>query len=440
MKTILIVDDENVSLLMTNHILSSEYNTLCAHNGEEAIEIFKNNPIDMVLSDLHMPKISGYELQQKINGIAEHKVPFMFMTADKADETESQGFENGALDFIRKPFRADVLLRRVGNILNTVETIHGLTKATLTDPMTGLLNKSAAQKQIAQLCKTGQGVLMMIDLDSFKLVNDIYGHDMGDKILIRFAEILQAVVRSTDLVGRLGGDEFIAFCRNVNEEVVIEKKARFINKIIVESAKEFMGDDMTIPLGASVGCVSVPAYGTDFESLCKMADKALLSVKQNGKHGYLFYSELSEGIQKLVSSSSSGIEGAVRILEERNIKPGAYLLSFEQFRLLYQYTMRLLLHKKSDVCLVVFTIKEKQKSDLDADFAAEIFLSVLQSSLRQSDAVCQSSRSQFFVLLADSSFASSGNMSGITERITRKWNAEAISKDYEIGLEFLELQ
>ena len=91
------------------------------------------------------------------------------------------------------------------------------------DPMTGLLNKASSEFEISQLCQSAKGALLMIDLDSFKLVNDIHGHAMGDKILITFAEILRAVVRPIDVVGRLGGDEFIAFCQHVSDESVIEK-------------------------------------------------------------------------------------------------------------------------------------------------------------------------------------------------------------------------
>ncbi|SEF95549.1 GGDEF domain-containing protein [Lachnospira multipara] len=81
--------------------------------------------------------------------------------------------------------------------------------------MTGLLNKASSQEEIDLLAKSNAGALMMIDLDSFKPVNDIYGHDMVDKVLIRFAEIIRSAIRSTDLAGRMGGDEFIVFCKNI---------------------------------------------------------------------------------------------------------------------------------------------------------------------------------------------------------------------------------
>ena len=224
---------------MTAHILSTRYETICATNGEEAIEIYKKERPNMILSDLNMPGMSGFELQNTLQDMYCEHIPVMFMTADNSDDTESQGFENGAVDYIRKPFRADVLLRRVENILKNVEKIQGLKRAADTDPMTGLLNKASSQFEIGEAASKTQGMLMMIDLDSFKLVNDLYGHAMGDKVLIRFAEIIKSAVRSADIVGRMGGDEFIAFCQYVTEEEVVAEKTKYINEeLLIEDSSE----------------------------------------------------------------------------------------------------------------------------------------------------------------------------------------------------------
>ena len=431
MKKIMIVDDERISLMMTNNILSSSYATVCASSGEEAISLFKREKPDMVLSDLRMPGMSGYELQQVLEKEHNEQIPFMFMTADTDEETESKGFENGAMDFIHKPFRADILLKRVGNILQTVEKIQGLKQAAVMDPMTGLLNKSSSENEIAELCKTTQGVLMMIDLDSFKLVNDIYGHNMGDKILIRFAEILRAVVRPIDIVGRLGGDEFIAFCQNVKEDVVIEKKSRFINKYILDSAKEFMGEDMSIPLGASIGCVFVPDEGTDFAALHKKADKALYTVKQNGKHGYMFYTDLSEENGK-EESQTTDLSAAVKILSERNKGRGAFVLGFEQFRTAYQFLSRLNTNYQNEICLILFSVREKEHAAIPIEDAVDEFMGVLASTLRQSDIVTQSGKNQCLVILPETSAA---DVNVVIERIMQNWSEADSSAMFTVNFE-----
>ena len=431
MKKILIVDDEQISLMMVNHILSTEYQTACASSGQEAIEVYEREKPDMVLSDLRMPGMSGYELQQELEKRRGARVPFMFMTADTNSEVESKGLESGAMDFIRKPFRADVLIKRIENILKTIEKIEDLRMAAVIDPMTGLFNKAASESKIESLCRTKQGVLMMIDLDSFKLVNDIYGHAMGDKILMRFAEILQAVVRPIDIVGRVGGDEFIAFCQNLRDEIVIEKKSRFINKYILEAAHEFMGEDMNIPLGASIGCVFVPNAGTDFAGLHEKADSALYTVKQNGKHGFKFYREFLKE-QKTAGSYAGNIANAVKVLAERNKTKGAFVLPFEQFRTLFQFYGRLFINYQKQQCILLFSLHEKEGTNISLDEASKQFLETLRFSLRQSDVVTQSAKGQFLVILPETPRA---NIHLVTERIMQNWKYADLSALCTVDIE-----
>ena len=184
MKKILIVDDMIVPLMITENMLAGKYETFCAQSAKEAMEIYRAEMPDMVLSDFRMPGMTGYDLQIALQNEFHKKIPFMFMTADEDDEVESRGFDNGAMDFIRKPFQPDVIQRRVANILRTVDEIHDLTKTSTTDALTGLFNKGSSEDELKKICKKSHGSLMMIDLDSFKLVNDIHGHAMGDKILI----------------------------------------------------------------------------------------------------------------------------------------------------------------------------------------------------------------------------------------------------------------
>ena len=202
MKKILIVDDAQFMQKVTSGILSEKYETVCASSGPEAMELYEAEKPDMVLSDLIMPQMTGLELQRLLTEKYDEHIPFMFMTADEREENESLGLEAGAMDYIRKPFKPEVLLRRVDNIMRHVENlrqIQGLKVVAETDPMTGLLNKAFVTKTLTELCPKDIGTLMMVDLDSFKLVNDLYGHGMGDRILIRFAEILKSVIRSSDV-------------------------------------------------------------------------------------------------------------------------------------------------------------------------------------------------------------------------------------------------
>ena len=427
MKKIMIVDDEQVSLLMTNHILSTAYQTYMASSGMEAVDVFEKENPDMVLSDLRMPGMSGLELKQRLSELYGRQIPFMFMTADHDDETESKGFENGAMDFIRKPFRADVLLRRVDNILQTVEKLNTLKSAAETDRLTGLLNKVSAVEEIDALCHNSQGSLMMIDLDSFKLVNDLYGHEAGDKLLVAFADILRSVVRSNDVLGRIGGDEFIAFCQKVSEEPVIAGKAAYINDRLIEAAKDIMGQDMNIPLGASIGCVFAPDEGSDYPTLFKKADKALYNVKQNGKHGYRIYRDMETGDGR-EQTVASDIANMSMILGERNRAKGAYCLSLEDFRVVFQFLSRVNVNYKRSVWIVLFSVSSKEDSELPRETIKEVF----RSSLRQSDVVTHSSRNQYMILLLE---MSPFNIEVVIDRIMNKWNACSELTGFELTYE-----
>ncbi len=432
---IMIVDDEHISLAMTEHILSTAYLVVCASSGEDAIRLYEKENPDMVLSDLRMPGISGFELQEILQTKTGHKVPFMFMTADLDDDIESKGFETGALDFIRKPFRADVLLRRVGNILQTVDRIQGLKKAAETDPMTGLLNKSSVQSEIDRACRQTGGALMMIDLDSFKPVNDIYGHDMGDKVLIRFAEIICSAIRGSDIAGRMGGDEFIVYCQNISDGAVISEKAKYINDHLLESAIEFMGEDMSIPLGASIGCALAPKDGCDFLTLFKKADKALYSVKQNGKHGYAVYHE-SESGELHDDVESTGIEDTITILSERNPSKGALVLSMDQFRLIYQFLVRVNTNYQKRIHIVQFSLKRRGLDEFPASSLTDAFLEKMRHSLRQSDSITQNSKNQFLVILLKTT---PPNARLVIDRILKNWEDDENSDLIDVSYEMKEL-
>lgn len=386
MSKILVVDDDEMMIMMARHILSTKYEVVTATTGAEAIKIFEQERPDMVLSDLMMPELDGYELHRILQEKSGKTVPIMFMSANEGDESEIKGFEQGAADYIHKPLKPDVLLRRVGNIIENLEKIRKLEVKSSTDSLTKLLNKSAAQREIGEMVKKSSGAFLMIDLDSFKLVNDIYGHNMGDKILIRFAELIKSVIRENDLAGRMGGDEFVAFLQNVEDEKILQVKSDYLNEKILIVARKLLGEEMQIPLGTSIGAVFVPSEGRDFTTLYKKADKALYEVKKHGKHSLAVFGEKNQA-----ENNSIGELSQVRmILGERNIESGAYFVDFEAFKHIYRMLVRTDNSQKG-LTLVQFTLND--------DFAKE-FKEILIKSLRKSDCVTQSGN-KFLIMLQE---------------------------------------
>lgn len=432
MKKILIVDDAMFMRTVTNGILSTKYKTICASSGQEAIELYEREQPDLILSDLYMPDMSGLELQRILQEKSEFLIPFVFITADEREESERRGLEAGAFDYIRKPFKPEVLLRRIDNAMRQIENLEklrGLRAVLETDPMTGLLNKASAQKKLTEVCATETGFLMMVDLDSFKLVNDLYGHAMGDKVLIRFGEILRCLIRTTDVAGRMGGDEFIVFCRDGREEVLIEAKSRQMNEMLLASARELMGEDMGIPLGASIGAVAVPDEGTDFNALCQKADKALYRVKRNGKHGYAVYHGQNASEEKPGAASTS-LESLRMILNERNRQHGAYLLDFEHFRTVYRFFIRTIENYHRKMELVMYTLSGDEE-------AIERFGEALGKSMRRSDVYAKNHANQYLVLLLE---IESGDMDTVLARIQSNWEKSGMGDRLQINCEHAPIQ
>ncbi len=423
MKKILIVDDMIVSLMMTENMLCGHYITFSASSGQEAIEIYRREHPDMVLSDLRMPGMSGYELQQRLQEETQQHIPFMFMTADPNEENESKGFENGAMDFIRKPFRPDVLLRRVGNILQTLDQIEGLKKHASTDPLTGLLNKVSVEVELKNACRQGQGALLMFDLDSFKLVNDIYGHAMGDKVLMSFADILRVSVRPDDVVGRLGGDEFVAFCYGMVDEPGIMTKAASIGRMLDKSARELMGDDMAIPLGASIGCVFVQPGGEEYPELAVKADRALYIAKQEGKHGCHVYREENP----VDEDEAAALAKVEKILGERNPSNGAMRLPFEEFRTVYRFLRRTMGIFGKPISILQFSLPNGTDEE-----TMEAFFSLLCTTLRTAD-VATKNGGQCLVLLINTTFP---NLAHAADRLRKKWTEMQIEEGMEAEFEY----
>jgi diguanylate cyclase (GGDEF)-like protein len=159
------------------------------------------------------------------------------------------------------------------------------------DSLTKLFNKTYTQKLIEDYLKQGRykrGALFIIDVDNFKTVNDTMGHLFGDDTLSQFSKILQFNFRASDIVGRTGGDEFIAFMKNVRDLEIIRNKADAICDAI---SRIHRGKTPGFRVSGSIGIAVYPDHGVEYEELFRKADMALYKTKENGKNGYTIYNE-----------------------------------------------------------------------------------------------------------------------------------------------------
>ena len=435
---IVVVDDEPISLTNAKTLLEEEnIRVSCLTSGKSLLKYIEKYSPDLVLLDVMMPEMDGFEtyeaLRNREDELGKNHIPVIFLTADYDSDSEQRGLKIGASDFIRKPFNKDILKKRIQNTIANSRTIESLTEEATIDQLTGFLNKAIGTKKISDLCNENTGSLMLFDLDSFKLVNDLYGHDMGDQVLQAFADIVRKNTRETDTISRIGGDEFLGFFPGIIEESAVFSLTERLNKQLFEEAARLMGDDNGIPLGISIGVVFVPEYGRDFDSLFALADTSMYSVKQNGKHGYSIY-DLSEQEEQLAGDLEDQMERILKTIEERNEKTGALLLGRESFSIAYRFIIRFYKRYGGSDVRIIFSISSdgSDPSYSIPEISAQFGL-VLQNILRSSDLIMQNRSDQFFVLLTE---RSKFEAEAVIQRVLRAWNNTEYSKGVNISYFF----
>ena len=236
---ILIVDDNPDNLRLLAKILESQgYIVRKALNGRMALQGVHRDPPTLILLDINMPEMNGYEVCQKLKASeASAQIPVIFISALERLENKVQAFELGGVDYITKPFQEQEVLMRVKNqlliqkqrqqlieqnqrleheIQERLRAEAEVRQLSVTDELTGLYNRrgffllAEQQLKIARRTQTSYFILFA-DLDGLKNINDTFGHEMGDRVIVDTGQILKETFREADIVARLGGDEFAVF-------------------------------------------------------------------------------------------------------------------------------------------------------------------------------------------------------------------------------------
>ena len=430
MDWVMIVDDDATSLEAARQALDRVGIRVTAmQSGRALMDYLNENPAaspDLVLLDSDMPEQDGFETLKALRRAREgrQEIPVIFLSADRKEEAETRGLQLGALDFIRKPLVPEILVSRVQNALRTQEKLQQLERNAMIDRMTGFLNKDTAEDRMEHICQTEAGFLCVLDLDSFKLINDLYGHDVGDRTLILFSNLLKNNMRTEDVCGRIGGDEFILFAKNMRTESELRRFTERINQGFIDMMKHLLDEEqLKLPMGVSIGAAAVPAHGQDYHKLFHLADQALNTVKQNGKHGCAL-----NGTPQMNFASINGslnLEAVTMILEERNISTNAMWMGREAFINIYRYMMRYMERYHGVAYRVLFTIRPM--SDVGLEHHAGIveqFRQMVQESLRNSDVMVEVSQTQIFLLLPETH---DNGIDVVTERLMHKWRASEYS-------------
>lgn len=434
---VIVVDDNIADLKLAGHLLSENGMRVTALNSGQALlnYLAQEKQPDVLLLTIRMPDMDGLALLKQIRAMEEVKgkehIPTVFLSADDSIETEREGLALGAVDYIRKPYEPEILVHRIKNILNNSKRIIALSEEASMDQLTGLLNKVSVNHRLERACREYRGALLIIDMDHFKMVNDLYGHEAGDKILSAFSEILKKQFRSQDIVGRIGGDEFIAFLRNLEEAEALKKIAQRLGEQLYAAAQQILGANMTIPLGVSVGAVLTEG-NADFMSLFGKADKALYTVKQNGRHGCAVCDE-ADRLRPAEEKSEADLNRMDMVLSERYVARHAMWLGQEAFASIYRYMYRYIQRYHEKAYKILYTVTPKIEMT-EMDFAARMqkLGESIKNTLRNSDIMMQNVSNQFFLFLP---MVSEEDIQKVIDRIQTAWSRNGYDQDLQIVYE-----
>ncbi len=294
MSKILVVDDISANVeILSIHLNDEGYEVLEALNGNQALEILNDSlqepdhEIDLILLDVMMPIMSGLEVLAQIKHNSQLKnIPVILVTANADEQNVAEGLDNGAFDYIIKPYSLVILMARVRTALREKERQDLLEKWATTDPLTALFNRrhffEMAHRDLDRSNRQKSPLsFIMLDIDKFKLVNDQFGHLIGDLVLVMLAKILKQQLRSVDLCCRYGGEEFVLCLPDTHLEGARDVAERIRLAVLNESITS--NDGRILSISISLG-VADNHQDEHVEAILKRADTALYQAKDGGRN------------------------------------------------------------------------------------------------------------------------------------------------------------
>jgi two-component system, cell cycle response regulator len=303
---ILVVDDnqDNIEIIATR-LRFRGYEILEATDGEQALALVREKAPDLLLLDVMLPDIDGYEISRRIKGAADLPyIPIILVTARDSTQDKVAGLDAGADDYLTKPINFPELEARVRSMLR-IKRLQDelelknreLERLSISDGLTGLFNHRHIHdlmgEEFERIARTHDCMsVAMFDLDRFKAVNDTHGHQAGDRVLIELADILRETARDVDRLARYGGEEFIALM----PETCIEDAAVFVERVRHEVARRpfDIGRSEPLRMTISAGVATYPHDRIDsVETLVSLADQALYAAKTGGRDRIVRFDQMT---------------------------------------------------------------------------------------------------------------------------------------------------
>ncbi|WP_235203172.1 diguanylate cyclase [Vibrio fluvialis] len=289
--TVLVVDDQATNIQLIYQLLKNEYDVLMATTGQQAIAVCREHKPDLILMDVLMPDINGWETCKILKldpDIA--TIPVIFVTALTDQDDENACWDAGAVDFLQKPINANTLKHRVRAHLTLKHQSDLLRSLAYVDGLTGI----SSRRHFDQYIETQMGHafrkqeslgVLLIDIDFFKQYNDRYGHIAGDDCLRQVAQSLkQSCLRSADMVARYGGEEFVLVLPDTDENG-LEHIAQRIKQQLEQEAIAHIGSPTSLLTVSAGGAVYQPGdQPGSTEAMLVLADTMLYKAKAEGRN------------------------------------------------------------------------------------------------------------------------------------------------------------
>jgi diguanylate cyclase (GGDEF)-like protein len=287
---VLIVDDQPANIRVMAEALRDRHELFFATSGAKALEIAAAGAVDLILLDVVMPDLDGFEVCARLKSDERtRRIPVIFVTAREEVSDEERGFDAGGVDYITKPIRPPVVRARVRTHLELKHARDLLEKLALVDPLTGIANRRRFDESLADEWKRAARAnawfsLAIVDVDDFKKYNDRYGHTAGDDCLRAVAGAIASVARRPgDLAARYGGEEFALLLPQTDADAmssILRRLLIAIDSLAIDHAASTCGSRVSV----SAGAVSLIAtVDTSSAAVLETADKLLYEAKRGGR-------------------------------------------------------------------------------------------------------------------------------------------------------------
>ncbi|MEG0803686.1 MAG: EAL domain-containing protein, partial [Pygmaiobacter sp.] len=307
-KRILIVDDNEINRALLRKILSSQYDVLEAENGLVALEVLATiqNEVSALLLDLTMPVLDGYELLRRLRANEDSMlIPIIVLTETESEDSELQALALGANDFLKKPYQPDLIRQRLSNMIMFGEMVVRQ-RASRYDRLTGIYTREMFCIETARMLaehSDARYTMVCMDVEQFKVINDLFGIAVGDAVLKNIAHTLASYVSTSGTYGRLEGDHFVCCVPSATLNIEILMNCMDAS---------FRGHGFDYKIVCYYGLCEVENSDTPVAQLCDWAALALASIKGNYMKRFAYYDNALREVmlteQQIVSEMNDALE------------------------------------------------------------------------------------------------------------------------------------